>query len=73
MKVLIDPVYTGRPSTCSTSYLAWDVIEHFIAQSDDTFFYLLAPEGMEQVDLDFVGRRLTKSMSTCSIPSGASR
>ncbi len=56
MKILIDPVYTGRPSTCSTSYLVWNVIEHFIARRPDVFFYLLAPEGIDQVDLDFVGR-----------------
>ncbi len=42
-KLLIDPVYTGRPSTCSTSYLAWEIIKHLSAKYDDAFFYLLVP------------------------------
>lgn len=43
-------MYTGRPSTCSTSYLAWEIIRHFSALRDDVFFYLMYPikaEGQE--------------------------
>jgi hypothetical protein len=42
-KLFLDPVYTGRPSTCSTSYLAWEIIKHLSAKYDDAFFYLLVP------------------------------
>jgi hypothetical protein len=44
MKILIDPVYTGLPSTCSTSYLAWQIISDLIEWRDDIFFYILVPE-----------------------------
>jgi hypothetical protein len=44
MKILIDPLYTGKPSTCSTSYLAWQIIEDLCAWRPDVFFYLLAPK-----------------------------
>lgn len=43
-KLLIDPVYTGRPSTCSTSYLAWEIIRDLAAWRADAFFYLLCPQ-----------------------------
>lgn len=47
MKILIDPVYTGRPSTCSTSYLAWEIIDTLIKERDDVFFYLLYPSSVQ--------------------------
>ena len=48
MKVLIDPVYTSRVHTCSTSYLAWEVIEQGVREHDDMFFYLMYPEKADQ-------------------------
>ena len=62
MKLFIDPVYTGRPSTCSTSYLVWDIIETLAAKYDDAFFYLLAPPraldpaAEDKTEWDFVHR-----------------
>lgn len=47
MKVLIDPVYTGKVHKCSTSYLAWKIIEHVVSTRDDVFFYVLYPEAAE--------------------------
>jgi hypothetical protein len=51
VKVLIDATYTGRPSTCSTSYLSWKVITEIASAHPDAFFYLTAPrEYIEQED-----------------------
>jgi hypothetical protein len=54
MKILLDPVYTGKPSTCSTSYLMWEVVAELSKWRDDVFFYLMFPakylEDMEQVE-----------------------
>lgn len=47
MKVLIDPVYTGKAHKCSTSYLAWQIIEGLSAWRDDVFFYLMYPKASE--------------------------
>lgn len=44
MKVLIDPVYTGRPSTCSTSYVAWKNIKAIAEKWPDAYFYLTYPK-----------------------------
>lgn len=44
MKLLLDPVYTGMPSTCSTSYLMWKLVEGLSERREDVFFYLLYPE-----------------------------
>lgn len=43
MKILIDPVYTQRPEVCSTSYLAWELIEQLAKWRPDVYFYLLYP------------------------------
>jgi hypothetical protein len=43
VKVLFDPVYTARPSVCSTSYLCWQIIEHLLPH-EDMFFVVLVPE-----------------------------
>lgn len=40
---MLDPVYTGRPSTCSTSYMMWQIIKKMSAESADVFFRLLVP------------------------------
>lgn len=50
MKVLIDPVYTGKVHKCSTSYIAWEIIEHLSAWRSDVFFYLLYPKAAEASD-----------------------
>lgn len=50
MKVLIDPVYTGKAHKCSTSYLAWQIIEGLAAWRDDVFFYLMYPTASEASD-----------------------
>lgn len=47
MKVLMDPVYTGRAHTCSTSYVFWEIIEETIQARDDVFFYLMYPRSSE--------------------------
>lgn len=52
MKLILDPVYTGRPSTCSTSYLAWEIIEEMVARDANTFFYLMCPEQSLQNEVD---------------------
>lgn len=58
MKVLIDPVYTARPATCSTSYLCWQIMERMIALYDDVFFWLMVPDHMLEIEeeLKFVSR-----------------
>lgn len=50
MKILIDPVYTGKVHKCSTSYLAWELIEQLSQWRDDVFFYLLYPKAAEASD-----------------------
>lgn len=59
MKILVDPVYTGRPSTCSTSYLCWKIMENMIEKHDDVFFHLMVPAYMldEEPQVEFVMRR----------------
>lgn len=47
MKIIFDPVYTGLPSTCSTSYLVWELIREFVKVRDDAFFYVLYPTRSE--------------------------
>jgi hypothetical protein len=50
-------VYTQRPRICSTSYLAWELIEQLIAWRDDVFIYLTYPaDRCEPEDLDFLSR-----------------
>lgn len=44
MKFLYDCVYTGKPSTCSSSYVAWKVIEEIASHNPTAFFYLTVPE-----------------------------
>jgi hypothetical protein len=43
MKILFDPVYTAVPSTCSTSFLVWELIEQLAPTRPDLFFYVLYP------------------------------
>ncbi len=43
MKVLLDPVYTGRPATCSSSYVAWQLVDTILKKDPDTFFYMTVP------------------------------
>jgi hypothetical protein len=59
VKLLLDCIYTGRPSTCSTSYLFWKLIDELSAWRDDVFFYLLAPRHLmaDPDELAFVSRR----------------
>lgn len=56
MKILLDVVYTGRASTCSTSYLAWEIIRDFAKRREDVFFYLMYPEGLAEYpdELEFL-------------------
>lgn len=59
MKILFDPVYTARPSVCSTSYLCWQIIEHLIEHGpDDWFFVVLVPEQSLETESEqqFLGR-----------------
>ena len=52
MKILLDPVYTARASTCSTSYLAWQIIKDLAEWRNDCFFYLLCPDKGQQSEED---------------------
>lgn len=57
MKVLLDTVFTQRPSVCSTSYLMWEIVERLSAWRPDVFFYFLyPPHKMEKQDWDFMDR-----------------
>lgn len=58
MKVLIDPVYTAAANQCSTSYLAWNIIDELIASRPDTFIYLLYPTAAKAkpVEMEFLER-----------------
>lgn len=58
MKILIDPVYTGKAHRCSTSYLAWELIDGLSKWRDDVFFYLLYPKASEakEDEWDFLNR-----------------
>ncbi len=56
MKVLIDPVYTAKVNQCSTSYLAWEIIDELVEARDDVFFYLLVPPEMDEAEQAFVSR-----------------
>ena len=64
------PVYTGRASTCSTSYLAWKIIERLIGWRDDVFFYLMMPPQAlaHEQDSDFVHRHADRVMLRRRIP-----
>jgi hypothetical protein len=42
-KFLLDPVYTARPSRCSTAFLFMQLIEEISAVDDRAFFYMLYP------------------------------
>jgi hypothetical protein len=59
VKILIDPIYTGKAHKCSTSYLAWEIIEGLRAKSDDVFFYLMYPEASKnnEEEWKFLNRR----------------
>ena len=59
MKILLDPVYTGLPSTCSTSYLMWELIDKLSAWREDVFFYLMYPRKhqFDAEQLKFLTRR----------------
>lgn len=57
MKILFDPVYTNRPSVCSTSYLVWELIARLMEWRDDVFFYVLyPPHKMQEEDWKFMGK-----------------
>ena len=58
MKILLDPVYTSKPSTCSTSYLMWKIIEGLSLDRDDVFFYLRYPSkyGSDDSEMEFLSR-----------------
>lgn len=44
MKVLIDPIYSAKPSHCSSALKARRIIEHVLSLRDDVFFRLLVPD-----------------------------
>jgi glycosyltransferase involved in cell wall biosynthesis len=56
MKILLDSVFTHKPSVCSTSYLMQEIIERLSAARDDAFFYLLYPAKFaeDEVELAFL-------------------
>lgn len=57
MKILFDPVYTNRPSICSTSYLVWELITRLIEWRDDVFFYVTYPPNkVDEEDMEFLGQ-----------------
>ncbi len=58
MKFLIDPIYTGKAHKCSTSYLAWELIEGLCKWRSDAFFYLMYPTASEknEQEMEFLKR-----------------
>lgn len=48
MKIFVEPVYTARPTVCSTSFLVWKLIAELAAKHDDYFFYLTYPKKYEE-------------------------
>jgi len=58
MKILLEPVYTGLPSTCSTSYLMWEIIEELSKWRDDLYFYLTIPHEVlkDECEMEFLHR-----------------
>lgn len=57
-KIIFDPVYTGLPSTCSTSYLVWELIEELSKWRDDYYFYLFYPHEVmdDEYEMEFLRR-----------------
>lgn len=43
MKILFNPAYTGKPTTCPTSHLVWEIISSVIKWRKDIYFYVMYP------------------------------
>ncbi|MDH5184868.1 MAG: glycosyltransferase [Gammaproteobacteria bacterium] len=52
MKYLLDSVYTGLPSTCSTSYLMMKIVDYITDAEPDSYFYVLFPERYEDDEVE---------------------
>lgn len=53
-RILIDPLYTQRPRVCSSSYLAWQLVEALTKWRPDVYISLVVPlDSCEQEDFDF--------------------
>jgi hypothetical protein len=51
-KFLLDPVYTARPSRCSTAFLFQKLIADISAVDPSAFFYMLYPKSAEENEED---------------------
>ena len=46
MKVLLDPIYTGRLSVCASAFKMRQVVDHLMKCNDDVFFYWIVPDNL---------------------------
>jgi hypothetical protein len=54
LKVLLDPIYSARPSNCSSAFKCRRLIEHTLAKRDDIFFYWMIPDWeLDDIDKDW--------------------
>jgi hypothetical protein len=53
MKILFDPVYTARPSRCSTAFSMFEMIKDIAKARDDAFFYVLYPPSAQEDQEDW--------------------
>ncbi|QIG76959.1 putative glycosyltransferase protein [Rhizobium phage RHph_Y1_11] len=52
-KFLLDPVYTARPSRCSTAFLFQKLIQEISAVDETAFFYMLYPTQAKENEEDW--------------------
>lgn len=50
VKVLLDPVYTAKPASCSGVIIYRKFVEQVLAERDDVFFYWLVPAWVQPED-----------------------
>jgi hypothetical protein len=55
MKILVDPIYSAKPSHCASAMKAKRIIEHTLVtmKREDIFFRVLVPKNLEQEEIDW--------------------
>lgn len=55
VKVLLDPIYSSKPSHCSSAVKMWKLVDYVLndMKRDDVFFYWLVPDAMEPEELNW--------------------
>lgn len=53
MKIILDPIYTNRPSHCASNIKMLRIAQHLLKVRDDVYFYWLYPQGIEDEDMEW--------------------